>query len=71
MNCCGTRVMVQHELFNKAHDDSFISNLITARVGDVLYVDSLPKSYGFKFRIRFKSGHFGVDIMSQISKSSL
>jgi len=50
------RVVVQHELFNKACNDSLIPNLITARVENILtltefYIDSLPKSCGFKLRI--------------------
>ena len=76
VNCCRTRVVVQHELFNKACDNSLVPSLRSTRVGNVfilteLYIDSLPKSCGFKLRIRFKSGHFCVNNISQINESSL
>ncbi len=68
--------MVHHEAFDETSDNPLVTWLATTGVKHVIsfseiYVHSLPKSCGFKLRIRLKSGHFLVNIISQRSKTSL
>ncbi len=68
--------MVHHEAFVETSNNPLVAWLAAAGVGHVIlfskfYVHSLPKSCGFKLRMRLKSGHFLVNIISQRSETSL
>ena len=68
--------MIKHELLNKTCNNSLITLFDTTRVRNMIflneiYVDSLPKSCGFKLRIRLKSGQLRINNICQMSETSL